>query len=373
MPALVLSVAAACAPRAVPSTGYASTSGAPPAVSHRDAEPADTTSILNGLTKDVTIGSTIDTKNGDQAPRALSIANGSTHGALKKGELVFCNFENSAGDAGTGTTIEGLKATPGSTPVRFFQSETLKGCAGVSVHPRNGSVYAEGLASGKFDILAKGGKIVRTYGGKMFADPFWDLVTRSQTNFAPSYVFVGTTHGTIISVSTGFYGNGQATEVSKGFAVSKGSQGQLAPGGFQYDQGIDSLYIVDGASNTIVAVTNASKLLQPDAIVVQPGGKKFKCKSPKTTCAHLVYSGSPLAAPVASALLPNGNLIVANTQGTPNTLVELTPQGKVLATKVVDQSSKAGVFGLAAHGTTDSNTVLYYTDTNSNTVEKLEP
>ncbi len=335
-------------------------------------EPADTTSILKALTKDVAIGSTIDTKNGDQGPRALSIANGSEHGALKKGQLVFCNFEDSAGSAGAGTTIEALNPAPGSTPVRFAQSETLKGCDGVTVHPRNGSVYASGVTSGKFDILAKQGKLVKTYGGKTFADPFWDLVTRSETNFAPSYVFVSTTHGSIISISTGFYGNGRATEVSKGFAVSKGSQGQLAPGGFQYDVGIDTLYIVDGANNTIVAFTNASKLLQPDGIIVQPGGKKFKCKNPKTTCAHLVYSGSPLNAPVASALLPNGNLIVANTQGPPNTLVELTPQGTVLDTKVVDQSSTAGVFGLAAHGTTDSDTVLYYTDTNSNTVQKLE-
>ena len=121
-----------------------------------------------------------------------------------------------------------------------------------------------------------------------------------------------------------------------------------------------------------MAFTNASKLLDKDEIIVKPGGKKFKCRYPKTTCAHLVYKGSPLDAPMASALLPNGNLIVANTQGTANTLVELTPNGKVLDTKVVDQSSTQGVFGLAASGTNDSNTVLYYTDTNSNTVQELE-
>ena len=75
---------------------------------------------------------------------------------------------------------------------------------------------------------------------------------------------------------------------------------------------------------------------------------------------------------MAATLLPNGNLIVANTQGTANTLVELTPKGKVLDTKVVDESSTQGVFGLAAGGTNDANTVLFYTDTNSNTVHELE-
>jgi sugar lactone lactonase YvrE len=159
--------------------------------------------------------------------------------------------------------------------------------------------------------------------------------------------------------------------VAKGFGVSKGSQG-LAPSGLQYDPATDTLYIVDGVTNTIVAFSNSSKLLDKDEIIVKAGGKTFSCKYPKTTCASLVYSGSPLDAPMASALLPNGNLIVANTQGTANTLVELTPQGQVLDTKVVDSSSTQGVFGLVAGGTKDSNTVLFFTDTNSNNVQELE-
>jgi hypothetical protein len=141
----------------------------------------------------------------------------------------------------------------------------------------------------------------------------------------------------------------------------------------QYDSGLDTLYIVDGVTNTIVAFSNSSKLLDKDEIIVKPGGKRFECKYPKTTCATLVYSGPPLDAPMASALLPNGNLIVANTQGTANTLVELTPAGQVLDTEVVDTSSTQGVFGLVAGGTKDSNTVLFYTDTNTNTVHELEP
>ncbi|MGC1336060.1 MAG: hypothetical protein WA812_11870, partial [Candidatus Cybelea sp.] len=87
--------------------------------------------------------------------------------------------------------------------------------------------------------------------------------------------------------------------------------------------------------------------------------------------ATLVYSGSPLNAPVASALLPNGNLIVANTQGG-NELVELTPTGKVLDTKTIDTSSVAHIFGLLATGTSDSNAALFYTDTETNTLQELE-
>ena len=73
---------------------------------------------------------------------------------------------------------------------------------------------------------------------------------------------------------------------------------------------------------------------------------------------------------VAQAILPNGNLIVANTGN--NTLVEMTPKGQVLDTKVVDKSKTAGVFGIAADGKNDSDTVLFYTDTNTNTLHELE-
>lgn len=370
--ALMLVATSACGTHAVPSGNASVSALTVPARSADAGRQADTTSILKKLDKDVTIGSTVDPKNGDTGPRALSIDPGSPNGALKKGQLVFCNFDDAAGNAGAGTTIEALDPATSSQPQRFIESATLKGCDGVGLHPRNGSVYAGGLTSGKFLVIGKKGAPIKTYTGKPFTAPFWSIVTKPAQNFSPLYVYVGTTHGALISISIGFYGNGEATEVANGFGVSNGSSGELAPSGFQYNTSNDTLYIVDGATNTIVAFDNASKLLEKDEITVQPNGKTFKCKHPKTTCAHLVYSGSPLNAPMASALLPNGNLVVANTQGTANTLVELTPKGKVLATKVVDSAATQGIFGLAAHGSDDSNTVLYFTDTNTNTVQELE-
>jgi len=151
----------------------------------------------------------------------------------------------------------------------------------------------------------------------------------------------------------------------------------LGPSGIQYNNTRtgslcnDTLYIVDGVDNTIVAVSNASNLLAKNEIVVQPGGKKFKCLHPDLTCATLVYSGSPLNGPVASALLPNGNLIVANTKGG-NKLVELTPAGQVLATKTIDTSTTAHIFGLLATGTGDRDSALFYTDTKTNTLHELK-
>ncbi len=55
-----------------------------------------------------------------------------------------------------------------------------------------------------------------------------------------------------------------------------------------------------------------------------------------------------------------------------NKLVELTPSGKVLGTKTIDPSKTAHVFGLLATGTSDSNTALFYTDTETNTLQELK-
>jgi len=368
---LILSVSA-CAGSAVPSSGSAS-----PALQGSNAiaghsRPADTTSILKRLTQSVVIGSTVDAKNGDKGPRTISIAPCDHCGSLTKGQLVVCNFENSSGAAGQGTTIEALDPKPGSSATRFAQSNSIEGCDGDAVTSVN-EVWGAGLIARKVLEFNDRGVKKRAYPGKGIVAPFSDADALPKAAFSPEYIFIGTTSGGLVSISSGFYGDGVATQVADGFAATKvKGWSTLAPSGLQYDRGLDTLYIVDGATDTIVAFSHASDLLQKDEIVVQPGGKTFDCEFPKVTCGSLVYSGSPLAAPVASTLLPNGNLIVANTQGTANTLVELTPQGQVLDTKVVDTSRTQGVYGLLAVGTNDANTVLFYTDINSNEVIELE-
>ena len=91
--------------------------------------PADSTSILKKLTKDVTIGSTVDLKNGDKGPRAISVVMGND-GKLKKNQILVCNFEDSKGNAGQGTTIEQFSPTPNSKPTTFVQSSKIAGSTG---------------------------------------------------------------------------------------------------------------------------------------------------------------------------------------------------------------------------------------------------
>ncbi len=339
--------------------------------------PNDTTSILKKLTKDVEIGSTVDAKNGDMGPRAISLVR-STFG-LKKGQLLVCNFADSAGTAGKGTTIEVLNPKPNSKPATFTQNIKVQGCDGDAVTESN-QVYGTGMQSGSVSQFDQGGSLKKSFTSYIDA-PSGDADAFCGEPYAPEDIYISNSKaGSIVKLAfTAVTGQTKLTQVIIGFGINKSSGwSALGPSGLQYNSQKktgslcnDTLYIVDGVNNTIVSVSNASNLVDKDEIVVQPGGKKFKCLHPDLTCATLVYSGSPLNAPVASALLPNGNLIVANTKGG-NKLVELTPTGHVLATKTIDTSPTAHVFGLLASGTSDSDTVLFYTDTKTNTLQELE-
>jgi len=367
---------AACAGNATVPTGADSRVSLPDTSS---IVPSDTTSILKKLTKDVEIGSTVDLKNGDTGPRAISLVR-STFG-LKKGQMLVCNFDDAAGTAGKGSTIEVLNPRPHSKPVTFTQSSRIEGCDGDAVTAEN-QVYGAGLSSHLVSQFTQVGALKKSYHRSPIQVPFDDADAFCGFPYAPEDIYVADSKaGSIVKVSflpVSRSGKVKMTEVIAGFGVNKGSGWSvLGPSGIQYNSHRtgnlcnDTLYIVDGADDTVVAVSNASQLLEKDEIVVQSGGKKFKCAHPKATCATLVYSGAPLDAPVASALLPNGNLIVANTRGG-NKLVELTPAGRILDTKTIDKSATAHVFGLLATGTSDSDTALFYTDSGTNTLQELE-
>jgi len=332
--------------------------------------PDDTTSILKKLKKTVIIGTTTDPTNGDQGGRAISVVK-NTYG-LKKGQILVCNYADAGGAAGQGTTVDVFNGSAGSKAATFAQSSKIEGCAGDALSSNN-SVYVPGFTSGLLVPFSDSGKIGKPYTG--FKNPFSDLDASNPSLYSAEYVFAsdaGT--GGVTSFSINYYGNPKPTEVASGFGINnKSGWSALGPSGLSYYAKKDTLYIADGVDSTVVSFSHASELLVKDEIVVQKGGKTFKCKFPKTTCGTLVKAGAPLDAPVAMTILPNGNLIVANTGGnSPNTLVEMTPTGQILDTKVVDKSKTPGIFAVYAVGTSDNDTVLYLTDTNSNNLQELE-
>jgi hypothetical protein len=163
-----------------------------------------------------------------------------------------------------------------------------------------------------------------------------------------------------------------AVAIAKGFAVNHGKPGSIfAPAGLTYDRKGDVLYIADGTDNTVVAFSKVSTI-KSHGIVVEAGGKTFE--GPDASHARLVFSGSPLNGPISMALLPNHNLVIGNTgnaSGT-NLMVEITPAGKLLATRNVDKCAAGALFGIVASGKTDSDTKIYFNDDNDNDLQVLE-
>jgi hypothetical protein len=337
------------------------------------AAPAvDTTSILKHDTKNVVIGSTVDATNGDQGPHSLQIdAFKVNYGKIKKGQLVVCNYADSGGTPGNGTTIEALNPTTGSSPVRFAQSSDIKGCSGATVSANTNFVYGGGVTSGLLaQFTAKGAE--KTTFGPPLQDPLDTLDVSNKKAYSSEYVFTtdaktGSIVSTIFAASSG--GTTYLQGVT-GFAVNYPSGtgwNALGPAGLQYYAKKNLLYVADGVTNTIISINNPNDILIKNEIVVGSNGKTFKCVHKKTTCGKLVFAGTPLNGPIAMTLLHNGNLIVANAlpaSSGGNELVELTPTGQVLDTEVVDSGATPAIFGLASSGTTDANTVVYYTDTN---------
>jgi hypothetical protein len=341
------------------------------------AAPNDTTSILKKLTKDVTIGSTVDPGNGDKGPRALAIAQ-SSFGKMKTGQALVCNFEDKSGKAGMGTTIDLFDAKAGSKPSTFIQSSDIQGCSGDALAGGD-DMYATGSSSNLFVEILPSAKVKKTW---PMTAPIAGTDAPPIYEYSPEYTFMGTSGGIVYNYSFGLYGDKKVTGIISGFPASgsgwsaEGPSGLAywcgaPPGAFKCKNRVDTLYVADGACNAIVSINNASELLVKDEIVVGAGCKTFKCLYKKFSCGKVIKAGSPLDVPFAATMLPNGNLVVANTKGG-NTLVELTPAGQVLATKVVDKSKTAGIYALAYGGTSDNNAVLFYTDTNTNTLHELE-
>lgn len=338
-------------------------------------QPLDNTSILKRIKKDVVIGSTVDPTNGDTGPHALSVVQAPF--GLKQGDLVVCNFSDKTGAAGKGTTVDILAPKTNSTPSTFAQNADIEGCVGDATTTFN-YIYAAGMTSGDDVGFKPSGNVKKVYGAPL-KRPFSDAdiaCPYGQSSCLYTGESIATSDadtGAIFFYGVSGYAAKKTLEVAKGFAINKKSGwSALGPSGLAYNYFADTLYIADGIDNTVVGFTHASALLLPDEIIVKRGGKTFKCKfhGHGDPCGKLIFAGKPLDAPVAMTALPNGNLIVANTAH--NTLVEISAAGTLLDTRPIDKSATAHIFGLAATGTKDSNTVIYYTTTKDNTLHELE-
>jgi hypothetical protein len=327
----------------------------------------DNTSLLKLLKKQVVIGSTIDPKHGQLNPYGLTVAP-STNGDFTAGDLIVCNFNAKSNVQGTGYTVVALHPTPGSKPLLVSDSKTLTGCSALALDPGD-NIWAAAFSSNDNPVFSDTGQLEVNIKGKPFDRP-WGQVYGALTASSPYFFETNAADGTIVRIGLGTKFTYDV--IAKGFAVNHGKPGSIfAPSGLTYDPNGDTLYIVDGTNNTIVALSNAT-VIPPGGIVVEKDGKTFK--GPDAKDARLVFAGTPLSGPISATLLPNENLVIGNT-GNPsgqNLMVELTPSGKVLDVRNVDKGASGSLFGIVATGSSDADTKIYFNDDNDNNLQVLE-
>jgi hypothetical protein len=347
----------------------------------------------------LTVGSTVDPTNGDSNPYGLTIAP-ETAGLITKGDLVVCNFNDSpANNQGAGTTIIGLH--PGTTPAapyRIAQSATLKGCNALTMLPDD-SISAAAWSSNMNPLVSATGTVGAPFAADTFAQPWGEaFVAAKGTQPAALYVSNAPANNGVVAiggtidrisldannVQTSF------TEIVSGFC-SGGVPGAIfGPAGLTYDASIDTLYVVDSSSASVIAIAGVSNIPK-DGVVVN-GQCSATTPTPVPTfsgpsmaSAKVIAHGAPFVTPISAALLKNGDLVIGNgdigvqaASKTTNLLIEVSPVlpgGFVGQPVQVETGAPGALFGLAATVNAQGNQIIYFNDdsANPNAVMQLGP
>lgn len=330
-------------------------------------------SVLQQLTSQRTIGSTVDPINGDQNPYGLDIAKVSA-GKIIAGDLVVCNFNNNNAGGniqGQGTTIVALHPTIGSTPTHIAVYSALRGCNALAAAP-NGNIWNAAFVANLNPFVSSDGAKINTLTGGPWNHPFGEAIAPNATPFGKSAFYVSNAgDGSIVRVNVTPNTPFSFQVIATGFPVNHGAPGGiLGPSGLQYNAANDQLVIVDGTNNAVYAINQISTI-PAHGLSVNPSGTSFS--GPFGSRARVVYIGAPLNGPISSAILFNGNLAIGNTTDPngKNLIVEISPAGKLLFVRNVDTGTAGAIFGMVAAGSSLDTQRLYYNNDNDNTVRLL--
>jgi hypothetical protein len=342
-------------------------------------------SILSTLssTKITMIGPTPDPMEKGGNPYGLVIAP-KTAGLITAGDLIVCNFNDGAtGTEGKGTALVGLHPTPGATPYRIAVSAALQGCNALAILPDD-NISVAAFTANKNPLVAPDGTANDPFSTNTFAHPWGEAFAPAQAQ-NPAALYVSNYDGSIDRIAlngdtqTGF------TEIAKGFCGS-GQPGSIyAPAGLTYDASIDTLYIVDSSSYSVVAFANVSGI-GADGVIVSGQCQSVSAaptpqptfSGPSASAARVIAHGGMFVAPLSAALLADGDLIVTNSDVVntpssqmPNLAFEISPVlpgGFVGSPLQLDTAEPGALFGIATAVDGQGHQIVYFNDDNTNAV-----
>ncbi len=270
-------------------------------------------------------------------------------GALHPGDVLVSNFNNSANQQGTGTTI--VKVAPNGQTALFFQGApplglttalgVLKGgFVLVGNLPTNAGTLVHGQP-GSLLVINRHGQQIASISDPVLLDGPWDLTILDGGDWAKVFVsnaLNGTVTRLELDVDPDHVFVKQKTQIASGYtSVPNQAALILGPTGLAYNPRTGVLYVASTGDNAIFAIANAAMIGQS-----QGQGK-------------LVYQDNAhLRGPLALALAPNGHLITANgdaVNASPDPsqnseLVEFTQDGKFVGQFSID-SAAGSAFGIA--------------------------
>jgi hypothetical protein len=326
--------------------------------------------------------------NGDVNPYGIVTVPNSV-GALRRGELLVSNFNNSNNAQGTGTTIVQIPpggnntqgtasqfaqisdpACPGGVGLTTALAVTRTGYVIVGSLPTSNGMAATAQA-GCLIVLNSYGQVVETIAGGPINGP-WDMAAAENGIFTTLYVtnvLNGTVaagvnpvtglgnvvdHGTVVRIelltlpgvrpivlnehviATGF------AERTDPNALVVGPTGDaIAPDG--------TLYVADTQNSRIAAI--------PDA--------PFR-EFPTRHGGFTVSSGGDLNGPLGMTLAPDGDILTAN--GGDGNIVETTPGGKQTDISADATGGGGALFGLTVSPGADG---VFFVDDANNTLREL--
>jgi hypothetical protein len=318
-------------------------------------------SFLGQLHPGSQIASTVP-GDGDVNPYGVAVVP-STGGDLVAGDILVSNFNDKANVQGTGTTI--VQVSPGGHSSLFADITALP--AGLSCPGGVGLTTALGILPGGWVVVGSlpttaGGALpgldpagclivlndqgtpVETITSKDIVGP-WDMAVKSTATSAELFVSnalggnTSTDHGvpvtgncTVVRLDLSLSPSGppaltSSTVVGTGYPWRANKAALvLAPTGLAL-AGDGTLYVADTLTDTISAIPQA--LTRGNAV--------------KAT-ATAISIGGALSAPLGMTLALNGDLIVVN--GNNGNAVEITPQGRQLATKTLVKNGAGDLFGI---------------------------
>jgi predicted lipoprotein with Yx(FWY)xxD motif len=340
--------------------------------------------FIKTLGKPVPIGSTVPA-NGDVNPYGIAVVPTSA-GKLVKGDTLVSNFNDKANVQGTGTTL--VELSPSGKLTQFAELSSLPAgdrcpggiglSTGLEVLPGGwvvvGSVPAAGPSGAPADdnpvgciiVLDSSGNVVETWSNPDINGP-WDLTASVQGSQAEIFV------SNVLSRPAGdktLPKTGTCTvarlDVALGSGMPRLTATTLVGTAFPWE--VNQPTFVLGPTGLAIGSNGVLYVAQTFGNHITAIPDALTRTSPIADGSSTLTSGGALNAPLGMVLAPNGDLVVTN--GNDGSIVEITPQGRQIATLTLVKNGAGDLFGIALSGAGDG---IVFVNDGSNEIEVASP